>query len=463
MFNIRPKKPMSVDNQDSCDQDALIMEEKQKLLNDLKGALRDISAGKFQNFQCSDPELSGVLENFVADVLSEERAFLEGTVNLSMSINETVVASAEMNRYARDINRRSNGMAAAIQELTASVDQISENSDFITQEATSLRDIADQGMGLSDRASSEMGNVTENVGSTSLKIDELVDATNQIADVVTFISDVAAQTNLLALNATIEAARAGDAGKGFAVVASEVKGLAGKTNEYADVIIDKVKKLQQETTAINSMMHSVTEAVSSGEEAIRATQEGMQTLQGVASSMLHKVQNVSDVLQEQRTAANEVAEGVNVVASMTDENLALIDNTMDTMDSAEALILENLQGFTGKEIDGLTVALAKSDHVIWKKRLANMMVGREVLNPDELADHTCCRLGKWYYAITEEKYTSHPSYKALEAPHVLVHKHGIQAARFYSDNQIDRALEEIMKVETASVDVIRYLDDLLKI
>jgi methyl-accepting chemotaxis protein len=45
---------------------------------------------------------------------------------------------------------------------------------------------------------------------------------------------------------------------------------------------------------------------------------------------------------------------------------------------------------------GAVFKLARSDHVLWKRRLANMMVGREGLDPDELSDHHTCSLGKWY-------------------------------------------------------------------
>ena len=37
------------------------------------------------------------------------------------------------------------------------------------------------------------------------------------------------------------------------------------------------------------------------------------------------------------------------------------------------------------------VKLAQSDHVLWKKRLANMVAGRAGLNANELADHHSCR------------------------------------------------------------------------
>jgi methyl-accepting chemotaxis protein len=124
------------------------------------------------------------------------------------------------------------------------------------------------------------------------------------------------------------------------------------------------------------------------------------------------------------------------------------------------MIGAELSRFAKMNIPGKVVKLAKSDHVMWKKRLANMMVGREGLRADELSNHTNCRLGKWYSAVQESKYRDHRAFKALAEPHRLVHAHGIEAVKHYNGGRLDAAMAELDKVEKASVDVLRCLAEL---
>ena len=106
------------------------------------------------------------------------------------------------------------------------------------------------------------------------------------------------------------------------------------------------------------------------------------------------------------------------------------------------------------------IKLAQSDHVLWKKRLANMIIGREGLKPEELSDHHTCRLGKWYDTVQDPKYKNNPVFQQLVDPHKLVHQHGIQSVRYFNDGKFDEALAEISKVETASKDVLSMLAEL---
>jgi methyl-accepting chemotaxis protein len=443
------------------DQDEQSPQNNPNLLNQLECALSDIAIGKYESYACDHPELRAALDGFVTSLIARENTQLTGSVDLSIQINEAVIAGADMSRSAVEIDERTGGMAAAVQELTTSVGQILDTTQIVAQSASNMRDATHKGMDLSKAASKEMQAVTHSVSQTADKLEHLVSASNEIADVVGFISDIADKTNLLALNATIEAARAGEAGKGFAVVAGEVKELANQTAQNAQQIIDKIGILQKETAEINAAISEVVQTVGTGAEAIETTNTEMGNIQAMSDEITDQMQNISGILEEQKSAAGEIAEGVNIVASMTSDNLEEINVTLNAMDAAEKTLVDKLQSFVGREIPNLTVHLAKSDHVIWKKRLANMLVGRESLKPGELASHQNCRLGKWYYALEDEAILNHPAYAALEPPHERVHKHGIEAARKYEARDLQGAIDEVKLVEKASEDVLRLLDDLL--
>lgn len=424
--------------------------------------LQPLAQGQYDTAITSNEDAPAVLKQFAEQLKDSDLAALKRSVDLSISINKTVIAGAEMSKSARDINERSNGMAAAVQELTASVQEISGRMNDVASETTRMDQMARSGIDLSSQATARMNDIQRAVADTSGKVKNLMAATQQIAGVVKFITEIAEQTNLLALNATIEAARAGDAGKGFAVVAGEVKNLANKTNEHAKDIVEKIKVLQTETTVIHDLMETVTQTVAQGHNAIERSHAEMEQMSHSAATIMDQAHHVNSVLQEQQQATNEIAEGVGVVAQMTKMNVEKINATLDTTDVASKIILEQIQSFVGRQIPNITVHLAKSDHVIWMKRLANMLVGRETLKPEELASHQGCRLGKWYYALTDVRIKNHPAYKQLEPPHAAVHAHGIEAARRYQAKDLAGAIDEVNKAGDASKDVLRLLDELLK-
>ncbi|MGE0489534.1 MAG: CZB domain-containing protein [Vulcanimicrobiota bacterium] len=127
------------------------------------------------------------------------------------------------------------------------------------------------------------------------------------------------------------------------------------------------------------------------------------------------------------------------------------------MNALEKTILEQLDELSRLELPGKVVQLAKSDHVIWKKRLAMMAVGQLQLDPKELADHHSCRLGRWYDQQCDRRLTGHPAFAALADPHQRVHAHGIRAAQLMTDGQAEAADHELALMEKASEEVMRHL------
>jgi len=106
------------------------------------------------------------------------------------------------------------------------------------------------------------------------------------------------------------------------------------------------------------------------------------------------------------------------------------------------------------------VHLAKSDHMIWRKKLAEMLIGKTKLNPAELSNHHTCRLGKWYDSLQDGELKQHPAFARLEAPHREVHAFGIEAAQMYQKGDLDGAVTAVERAAQASLSVLQGLDDL---
>jgi methyl-accepting chemotaxis protein len=171
---------------------------------------------------------------------------------------------------------------------------------------------------------------------------------------------------------------------------------------------------------------------------------------------------IADILNQQTDASREIAQGISSIAAMTRQSVEQVVAISNQLDVAHGLVGEELQDISNFSFDNKIPRLAKADHVIWKKRLADMAVGRVKLKADELADHHSCRLGKWYYGDASRDSRNHRAFALLEKPHALVHQHGKQAAKLFETGDLPGALKEIQSVEDASKDVLQLLDELGK-
>jgi hypothetical protein len=115
--------------------------------------------------------------------------------------------------------------------------------------------------------------------------------------------------------------------------------------------------------------------------------------------------------------------------------------------------------------------LAKIDHVIYKQNgyLALSHPEDPAYRVAIDADHTQCRLGKWYYEGDGKSHFCHtPSYSRLESPHVQVHLKVKEALDLMEMNDSDdeilhgRIVTAMEAAEQASQQVIEMVHDIVQ-
>lgn len=424
------------------------------------GCIEALIRGDFSPPALDDHPISRAVTR-LADTLRQRASDdLDRLVGANVQIGETSIAVARILDGARTIDTRTQGMAAAIAEMVASIGEVANTAGAVVDAMQHANEQVMHGRRDTEEAHRVMGEVAQAVEAAAHKARMLAEASASIGNIVDTIEAVASQTNLLALNATIEAARAGEAGKGFAVVASEVKGLSRQTAAATEDIRQRIQKLRAEIGEIVDAMQVGTRAASAGRGIMDKLDNEMESVGRQAQLVSGKMGEVSGVIDAQRVASNEISEGVAAIADLTKASVGLVAELSTAIDASQSFTLEAQAKLAEFEFPTKIVRLAKADHVLWKKKLADMAVGRAALKPEELADHRSCRLGKWYYGEGGKSCAHMPGFQSLESPHERVHRHGIEAAKLFQRGQHDAALREIDAVQTASEEVLARLEEI---
>ncbi|MFA7275244.1 MAG: methyl-accepting chemotaxis protein [Pseudobdellovibrionaceae bacterium] len=361
-----------------------------------------------------------------------------------------------------DAKIRAHSVAAATEEMTCTVGSIHSSSTIIANNAKNTNDATMKGIESLSQVKEQLLQVAEIADRTIDSVDKLNSITDRIASFAQQIDNISKKTNLLSLNATIEASRAGEAGKGFAVVAGEVKNLSAQIGESTSGIHELISILQNEMESITRNSQENKSALNSGITSLQDVNNLMGDIHSQSSEVAEGSSIISSSLDQQTLAAKEISETIQNISTRLVRMHQSTEEITVQIDSVAKLSKKGFIQLEKSRRKNRIVKLAKSDHAAWKKRLANMLIGKEGLNENELASHTSCRLGVWYEGMKNSSLSKLPAFKELEEPHALVHAHGKAAVKLYNQGLTNDSLKEVENMEKASTEVQRLLNELDK-
>jgi methyl-accepting chemotaxis protein len=351
-------------------------------------------------------------------------------------------------------------MAQSIEQMRDSIGAISADSCEAAVGAGSAGTAANSGLGASRDAAQAFERIVSAVSGAGARVEGLVDASAQIGNIVTAIEGVAGQTNLLALNATIEAARAGEAGKGFAVVAGEVKTLANQTAKATIDIRERIQSLQSEMGTIVSAISESTEAVTQGRTLVESLGERLLDIADEVGSVQTSMTRISSVLEGQSRTASGLADGTTVVVRQAQNSDTMLGTVLDVMSRMSQHLDSQVGSYADLGSATLLVEIAKNDHVAFKRRVLDGVLGRIPLGADDIPDHRACRLGQWYESVSDAEIRRGSAFAAISGPHQAVHATAKTALALAAAGKHDEALAAIDEMNQASAQVVEMLDAL---
>ncbi len=385
---------------------------------------------------------------------------LKTTVEATASGFETTIAMGKLDQSTRQVAERSEAMAAATEEMSATVATMAERTEAVGEISADARSHVETGQVALDEAVAEMNATVEQMEQAIAKVEELASTSRDIELLLTTIRKISDQTNLLALNATIEAARAGEAGRGFAVVASEVKELSKQSRAAADDIAEKSSEINTAVEHTVTAIEQIEQTVKRSSGALERSRESMEEIVQGMQEVDQQMQIMQSASSEQKVASAEIAEGVTATSGIAAELKTLADETLATADALDQKLREDLAAMGSYTISNAVIQLAKTDHMLWKKRLVDMVLGRGQIDENEVVDHHQCRLGKWYDSHGKEHYGQHAAFIQLEGPHAEVHRRARSAVQKYNSGDLQGAIDEVDRIAPLSEEVVSLLQAL---
>lgn len=388
----------------------------------------------------------------------------EGIAHL-MDKNAEIMYIKDLIEKLDEQNEDVQNVTAASEEMTASIVEVADNATAVAEKTENAVSKTAEGKTLITEALEDIVKTEQVFSNITSKFSNLQQHIQSIAKVVKLIEEIAGQTNLLALNASIEAARAGEHGRGFAVVADEVRKLAEST-------VKSLHQINESVTNLNKFSQEVESSIQMTSVEIKKDVADARRSLPVLEQILQEVHQINDatsstaaIAQEQAAAIDEIAHRMVSISHLTEEVKLLGESTGKTVHELSKITESFRTDVFTNNIALSTNALlqlAKTDHILWKWRIYNMLLGLEKISSENVSSHQVCRLGKWYFdPMTEQRLHGYDSYQKLDAPHKKVHDEARLAAEAYNRGDRQQAEMHLSRLTEASNEVLALIDDLL--
>ncbi|MBB1401120.1 methyl-accepting chemotaxis protein [Pseudoalteromonas sp. SG45-1] len=310
-------------------------------MNRLNDAIKDIAQGEGDltrrlTVENDDEfgDLSYSFNIFIEKIQHSIEQVKESTKQLDTAIESLVSQTHSSLSMYDDQSKRTDSVAAAINQFSATSMDISSNAESASQLAKNADEHSTQNQEVLSHSVATIHQLSGNMEKAQQTINSLNTHTASIGQVLEVIKGVSEQTNLLALNAAIEAARAGEAGRGFAVVADEVRQLAHRTQQSTQEIEDTVSQLQKGSNLAVELMKT----------SLQDSEKSVQQADAVGNLMSHVIQAIKQINDANHSVASATDEQ-NQVVKLLDTDIQTISalsiqgkaNLNDTLDECTKL------------------------------------------------------------------------------------------------------------------------------
>ncbi len=425
----------------------------------------DVIQGKATKLTLEDTEsneLAGKWNEMIDTLCATRRNTILGVNDLLQMVTKmdsvrTMIESVTMQTSSLHT------MSAGSEQLSASIEDVSNMAQRVSENSGDAKQVTIEGVQNITNSIEFVKKSFEDISTIDNQMKRVTEKTQTINKIVDIVKGIADQTNLLALNAAIEAARAGDQGKGFAVVADEVKKLAEHTKNSVLEIQRNIFELQNDVDLSVKKINGTSQQLNTGKQLVDNALESINSIDHSIDLVNEAIIEVAANAEEQTAVTQSLASNIIDLSHHADyinescsEIGKVIYDLSKRIDSIRMEIVKDRFCLT----NGDMVDIYKTDHLLWRWRVYNMLLGNEKIDINVVGDFKQCRLGKWYYGIECDGFRNNKTFMELEEPHKELHKAAKEAALAYDRKDIKSAEQYLEKMDTYSKKVFAVLDEL---
>lgn len=392
------------------------------------------------------------------DTLISINELLQYMTNLDY-VKEMIRDAEKQSEMLSTVACSSEEVASSTQDIASFVQESNVTVDKSIEEANSNLDMiisTFQKIGSNIDQTSKIKETIESVAQEAAKINSLVNLIKGVSD----------QTKILSLNASIEAARAGEHGNGFAVVANEVKALAENTRKQVDIINNIIHNLDEKIAQATGEIDAIVNSFDQCSSFIHNATGGIKGIADAMGEVSKNFTSISASVEEQTAATQEISSNIQVI-SQKSTNLQTETNRtgkafFDISQKVDEIRINALSN-SGQVDDKTMLELSITDHIMWKWRVYNMILGYVKLDVSKVGNHHECRLGKWIATLNSQDPKIKNLLDKMENPHAELHRFAAKAIQEYENKNMFAAEKLLAEIEECSVSVVKYLKELKKL
>ncbi|HEY5562716.1 MAG TPA: methyl-accepting chemotaxis protein [Clostridiaceae bacterium] len=422
-----------------------------------------IIEGKAIKLNSDDLACSEVVNTWNAMIaqLCEDRKKTILDVNAVVQMVTRMDSSRDMIKSVKNQTDTLHSMAAISEELSASIEDVAQMSQKVSENSNSTKEITENGVKNISESIEFIRKSFDDISSIDSQMQEVKEKTHTINSIVDIVKGIADQTNLLALNASIEAARAGEQGRGFAVVADEVRKLAEHTRNSVLDIQKNVLDLQNGIDLSVTKISQTSKQLDSGKKLIDNALKSINLIDSSMEKVADTIIQVAANTEEQTAVTQSFTESIVDLSNQAD----FIDNSCQTtgkviydlskrIDAIRIEMLKNKLCMSDMDM----IEIYKTDHLLWRWRIYNMLLGNEKVDIHVVGECKKCRLGTWYYGGDNDKFRSSKTFLDLEKPHIELHNVAKEAVIAFEKGDVKAAEAGLKMMDECSVKVFTLLD-----
>lgn len=273
----------------------------------------------------------------------------ESTNNTVNNLNEVSTSAAQhaavITGATEDIAKGAISAADAIQNTAEAMNRATDLAEEVQGKAEQSKMKSDEMTETLNTSKTVVNNLVQGIQALAREqeaslqgVQSLKDNAHQVESIITMVGEIAEQTNLLALNASIEAARAGEHGQGFAVVAEEIRTLADESANAVQQITNLISTIQRDVTVVVEQINDNVENSNSEAKSGLETNTVIESMSSSVVEVAEEVNMISQLVNEQLQFIQSIGEQSQEVAAIAEETSAASEQTTSAVSEQNDVI-----------------------------------------------------------------------------------------------------------------------------